>query len=66
MTISKFVVEKEDYATGLAQQKNLETGARSHVLFGRNEEGGQTLHRWVDDIVNADDENLPGLFSGKR
>lgn len=62
----KFVVEKEDYATGLALQKNLETGARSHVLFGRNEEGGQAFHRWVDDIVNADDEELPGLFSHER
>ena len=29
--------------TGIALQKNLDVGARDHVLFGRNEGGGQAL-----------------------
>ncbi len=58
----KFVVAEEDYATGLALQKNLPVGARDHILFGRNEAGGQRFHRWVDAIIAADDDALPGLF----
>ena len=58
----KYVVNEEDYATGLALQKNLNVGARDHVLFGRTEGGGQHFHQWVDRVVNATDEELPGLF----
>ncbi|MEQ8693637.1 MAG: aromatic ring-hydroxylating dioxygenase subunit alpha [Pseudomonadales bacterium] len=58
----KYVVQEEDYATGIAQQKNLNVGARSHVMFGKNEGGGQAFHRWVDDILAASDEDLPKLF----
>lgn len=58
----KFVVESEDYATGLKQQQALKTGARSHVLFGRNEAGGQNFHQWLDRILKAEDAELPGLF----
>ena len=58
----KYVVQEEDYATGIALQKNLHVGAKDHVLFGRNEAGGQRFHQWVDAIVNADDDALPGLF----
>lgn len=59
----KYVVEKEDYATGLALQKNLSVGAKSHVMFGRNEGGGQRFHRWVDTLLNTSDADLPGLFA---
>jgi phenylpropionate dioxygenase-like ring-hydroxylating dioxygenase large terminal subunit len=58
----KYVVEEEDYATGIALQKNLDVGARSHVLFGRNELGGQQFHQWVDTLLETSDENLPELF----
>ena len=58
----KYVVEDEDYATGLKQQQALETGLREHVLFGRNEEGGHNFHRWVDTLLETDDEDLPRLF----
>jgi phenylpropionate dioxygenase-like ring-hydroxylating dioxygenase large terminal subunit len=44
----KHVVEDEDYRTGLRIQEALQAGARSHVLFGRNEGGGQHYHRWLD------------------
>jgi phenylpropionate dioxygenase-like ring-hydroxylating dioxygenase large terminal subunit len=58
----KYVVEVEDYATGLRQQQALMTGAMDHVLFGRNEGGGQNFHRWLDRILACDDENLQSLF----
>ena len=58
----KYVVEDEDYATGLKQQQALETGLREHVLFGRNEAGGHNFHRWVDTLLETDDEDLPRLF----
>ena len=58
----RYVVEKEDYATGLKQQKALETRAKDYVMFGLNEEGGQNFHRWVDNILETSDEDLPKLF----
>ena len=58
----KYVVQEEDYATGIALQRNLPTGAKSHVLFGRNEGGGQNFHRWVDAILETPDADLPRLF----
>lgn len=58
----RYVVEEEDYATGLKQQKAMETGAKDHVLFGRNEGGGHNFHRWVDTILETSDEDLPKLF----
>lgn len=56
------VVREEDYATGIAQQKNLDTGVRDHVLFGKNERGGQVFHEWVDTILETSDKDLPKLF----
>ncbi len=58
----KYVVQEEDYATGIALQKNLDVGARSHLLFGKNELGGQRFHQWVDTILETPDEDLPKLF----
>ena len=58
----KYVVAEEDYATGLALQKNLAVGAKSHVLFGRNEAGGQRFHKWVDSVLSTDDADLDRLF----
>jgi len=56
------VVRDEDYATGLRQQRALESGTRDHVLFGRNEGGAQTFHAWVEKIIAADDRALKHLF----
>jgi phenylpropionate dioxygenase-like ring-hydroxylating dioxygenase large terminal subunit len=47
-----YVVREEDYATGLRQQRALLTAARSHVLFGRNEGGGQRFHRTLEKLVD--------------
>jgi phenylpropionate dioxygenase-like ring-hydroxylating dioxygenase large terminal subunit len=57
-----YVVREEDYATGLRQQRALLTGARSHVLFGRNEGGGQRFHRMLDRLLGADDAELAAMF----
>jgi phenylpropionate dioxygenase-like ring-hydroxylating dioxygenase large terminal subunit len=51
-------VVREDYATGLRQQRALATGARPEVLFGRNEGGGQRFHRFLDRVLGLDDERL--------
>jgi len=59
----KFVVESEDYATGIAQQRALKTGVRDHVLFGRNEAGGQRFHAWLDRLLATDDGDLNALFA---
>lgn len=59
----EYVVQEEDYATGLKQQRALKTGAKPEVMFGRNEEGGQNFHRWLDEILAASDEELPALFN---
>ncbi len=58
----RYVVQEEDYATGLKQQRALETGAKEFVMFGRNEEGGHNFHRWVETIIETSDEDLPKLF----
>lgn len=58
----RHVVEDEDYATGNLIQKAVKTGAKSDVLFGRNEGGGQNFHRWVQALLETDDADLPGLF----
>ena len=58
----EFVVQDEDYATGLRQQKALEAGGRDHVLFGRNEGGGQRFHRWVEKLLNTEEEDLNKAF----
>ena len=62
----EYVVQVEDYGTGLRQQKALETGQKDHVLFGRNEGGGQRFHGWVDRIIETDDDGLNSLFAGSN
>jgi len=59
----EYVVEVEDYGTGLRQQKALEAGGREYVLFGRNEGGGHRFHGWVEQLIKADDKQLGELFA---
>jgi phenylpropionate dioxygenase-like ring-hydroxylating dioxygenase large terminal subunit len=59
----EIVVRDEDYATGKRQHHALQSGLLDHVLFGRNEGGGQTFHRWVERLVKADDEELARIFA---
>lgn len=56
------VVRDEDYRTGFRLQQALATGAREHVLFGRNEGGGQRFHRFVDRLLETPDSELSELF----
>ncbi len=59
------VVRDEDYATGLGLQRALATGAKSAVMFGRNEAGGQRFHGWVDRLVAAEsDDELRRVLAG--
>jgi phenylpropionate dioxygenase-like ring-hydroxylating dioxygenase large terminal subunit len=62
----KYVVQEEDYATGLRQQKALESGGKSHVIFGKNEAGGHHFHAWVDLLLNTNDEDLTAAFEQYR
>ena len=59
----EYVVETEDYGTGLRQQKALISGGRKEVLFGRNEWGGQRFHGWVEALLNTEDADLNDLFA---
>ena len=58
----KYVVQEEDYATGLRQQKALESGGKPFVLFGKNEGGGHHFHHWVELLLKTEDADLPALF----
>jgi len=60
----EFVVREEDYATGLRQQRALQSGARTHVLFGRNESGGQRFHGYTDRLIAMSDAELCKEFGG--
>ena len=57
------VVRDEDYATGKRIGRGLASGAKTHVLFGRNEGGGQRFHSWVDALLETPDEDLADAFS---
>ena len=62
----KTVVEGEDYATGKRQHDALMSGMTDHVLFGRNEGGGQVFHRWAERLVAATDAELKDIFAAER
>jgi phenylpropionate dioxygenase-like ring-hydroxylating dioxygenase large terminal subunit len=49
----EWVVNEEDYKTGLGIQSALESGANTEFVFGRNEPGNQTFHRWVDKLIDS-------------
>ncbi len=62
----KIVVADEDYATGRRQQHALQSGMMEHVLFGRNERGGQVFHQWVARLMAASDDELLGIFAAEK
>ena len=57
----RYVVEQEDYATGIRQQVALASGARKMVTFGKNESGGARFHV-VDQLLETSDSELTSLF----
>ena len=52
----------EDYATGASSQPGLKEGIIDHVLFGRNEQGNQHFHLWVEILDAKNDEDLNAIF----
>ncbi len=56
------VVAEEDYRTGMKQQAALKTGLRNEIIFGKNEEGCQTFHKWLNKVLETSNEELPALF----
>ena len=63
MKFMRYVVEEEDYKTGIQIQRGLKSGAKKDVLFGRNEGGTQAFHKWVQALIDTDDANLSALFA---
>ena len=59
----EIVVRDEDYATGKRQHQALQSGLMKEVLFGRNENGGQVFHQWVDKLTHASDAELTDIFA---
>ena len=49
----EWVVNEEDYKTGLGIQSALASGANTEFVFGRNEPGNQMFHRWVDELIGT-------------
>lgn len=62
-TFLAHVVGDEDLPTSALQQKALATGLLEHVRFGQNERGLQHFHRWLDDLLKADDAELAALLA---
>lgn len=62
----KVVVRDEDYYTGKRQHDALMSGQMDHVLFGRNEGGGQVFHGWVERLTDASDAELHDIFARER
>lgn len=61
----EYVVEQEDYATGIALQRAIKNRPGFEVLFGRNEEGGQRFHKFLDELIACEDADLQALFETK-
>jgi phenylpropionate dioxygenase-like ring-hydroxylating dioxygenase large terminal subunit len=59
----EYVVQHEDYGTGLRQQKALDAGMTEYVYFGRNEGGGQVFHGWVQKLLDTSNDDLNSLFA---
>ncbi len=55
----EWVVNEEDYKTGLGIQAALGSGANTEFLFGRNEPGNQTFHQWVDKMISETPVSSP-------
>lgn len=52
-----YVVRDQDYFTGFRIQQAVRTGAKEHVVFGRNELGGQRFHQWVAALTSAETDD---------
>jgi len=58
------VVRTEDYPAVDGVFRARSSGVQRDVLFGRNEEGNQRFHRWLDRLVAAETQSeLEALFA---
>ena len=57
----EWVVNEEDYKTGLGIQSALASGANTEFIFGRNEPANQMFHRWVDTLLTNTPVRNPRL-----
>lgn len=57
------VVGDEDLPTSAFQQHVFGTGLVDEVRFGRNEGGLQHFHRWLDRLIEAEQDELPALLA---
>ncbi len=58
------VVRTEDYPAVDGVFRALSSGVQREVLFGRNEEGSQRFHWWLDRLVAAETKSeLEALFA---
>jgi phenylpropionate dioxygenase-like ring-hydroxylating dioxygenase large terminal subunit len=60
------VVRDEDLALSARQQRGLATGILQSVCYGRNEQGLQQFHEWIERILDASDTDLNSLVAGLR
>ncbi len=63
MEFQRHVVRDEDYHLGLRTQRAMRSGGKQELVFGRNEGGGHRFHRWVEALLETDDEDLTRLFA---
>lgn len=52
--LSNAILRDEDFATGIATQRNLRSAAHAGLLYGLNERGPQYFHEWCDWYTRAD------------
>ena len=53
------VVRDEDYDLNFKIQRGLLANPFENITFGRNEQGNQYFHKWVDYYLDDDPEALP-------
>ena len=59
MTFLRDVVRDEDYDLNFKIQRGLRSNPYDHVTFGRNEQGNQYFHKWVDYYLDDNPDVMP-------
>ncbi len=62
MDFHRHLLRDEDYRVSSTQQRGMRSSLKREVIFGRNEGSAHRFHRWVNALVETDDDDLPGLF----
>jgi len=59
---TEIALHDEDFATGLATQRGLDSGAHDGLMYGRNEAGSHHLHAWLNWYLRADPNSPKPAF----